>query len=457
LQAASIASTRRAAEVRRVDAIEAACKGHPKLMARALEENWTIDRANLEVLRASRPAAPKPARGGAGDVHSNAQVIEAALLMSTGIRAERAAKWYGEKVVDQATSREMRGVSLHYAMDRVIEASGDSYRGARKTNSFINATLRAERKIRASTGFTTLSLSTLLESVANKALIDSYEAQETVWQEVCAIRNHADFKVHNRYRLDSKGAFQPVSQAGELKHVSLENAKYTNQVDTWGAIISLTRKMQIDDDLQAFLELPKVLGRLGKLAPEEEFWKLLLTNAGNFFGVGNNNLLTGAGSALDIAGLTAMETAFANQIDSNKKPILTPPGIMLVGSALKTAADQLYTDTTIVATTTANKPLTNGNPHKGKYKPVSSPYPNNTLIKDRDGADLPNQSATKWWMFCSPSARAALGMAFLNGQQIPTVETDEAAFDTLGMQWRAFLDFGVGTEDPSGAIQANGQ
>lgn len=447
---------KRAKEVRRVNAVEAACAGHPKILARALEESWSIDRANLEVLRASRAVAPKPARGGPGDMHSNSQVIEASLLMSVGIKAEKAAKWYGEKVVDQATSREMRGVSLHYAMDRVIEASGEHFRGNRKSNSFINATIRAERKIRASTGFSTLSLSTLLENVANKALIDAYESVETVWQMVCAIRNHADFKVHNRYRLDSKGAFQPVSQAGELKHISLENAKYTNQVDTFGAIISLTRKMQIDDDLQAFLQLPQILGRLGKLAPEEEFFKLLLANAASFFHANNRNLQTGAGSALDIAGLTLMETAFANQIDSNKKPILTPPAVMLVGSALKTTADQLYADTTVVATTTANKPITNSNPHKGKYKPVSSPYPNNTAILDRDGAALTGQSATKWWMFCDPSVRAAFGMAFLNGQQMPTVESDEAAFDTLGYQWRAYLDFGVGTEDPSAAQQANG-
>lgn len=445
----------RAKEIRRVAAIEAACKGHPKILAKALDEGWSVDKAKLHVIRASRSAAPLPARG--QNVRTDAKLIEAALLMSANIKAERIAKWYGEKITDQATAREMRGVSLHYAMDRVIEAAGENFRGVRKSNSFCKAALAAERKIRASGGFTTLSLSSILENVANKALLDSYETVETVWQMVCGVRNHSDFKVASRYRLDSKGAFRPVGPAGELKHIGLENAKYENQVDTFGAIISLTRKMQIDDDLQAFLELPRIFGRLGKLAPEEEFFKLLLANAGDFFGTGNRNLLSGADSVLAIAGLTGMETLFNNQVDSNNKPILTSPSVLLVGSALITTANQLYTDTTVVATTTANKPITSGNPYQGRYKPVMSPYANNTNIKDRDGNAITGQDAKKWWMFADPNVRAAFGMAFLNGVQTPTIESDDAVFDTLGIQMRAYMDFGVGVEDPSGAAQSNGQ
>jgi hypothetical protein len=42
-------------------------------------------------------------------------------------------------------------------------------------------------------------------------------------------------------------------------------------------------------------------------------------------------------------------------------------------------------------------------------------------------------------------------MAFLNGNRIPVIESEDAEFDTLGMQWRAYHDFGVGFEDPVAA------
>lgn len=449
----------RAREVRHVAALEAACAGHPKILAQALEGGWSLDKAHLEVLRASRASAPRP-QGGGGTLHGpSADLLEAALLMSLGIKAEKVAKWYGEKTTDQATSKNMRGVTLHYAMDRVIEASGEFYRGSRKTNAFINATLAAERKtreIRASSGFTTLSLSSILENVANKVLVDAYEAQKTAWQAFAAVRSHSDFKVASRYRLDATGAFRPVGPDGELEHIGLENAKYTNQVDTFGAIISLTRQMQINDDLDAFAQVPQAHGRLGATAVEEETHKLLLSNPSNFFHANNRNLLTGATSAFSIGGLTLMEQLFLDQIDTNKKPTLISPAVLLLPTTLKTEGDNIYTEVTVNETTTADKPKVAKNPHKGKWQPVASTYLNNTGIRDRDGKVIAGQSSTGWYLFADPSVRAAIAVAFLNGVQTPTVEADEAVFNTLGMQWRSYMDFGVGMEDPVAAARSNG-
>ncbi len=47
-------------------------------------------------------------------------------------------------------------------------------------------------------------------------------------------------------------------------------------------------------------------------------------------------------------------------------------------------------------------------------------------------------------------------MAFLNGQRMPTVESAESSFTTLGMQWRAYHDFGVGMEDYVAALFSTG-
>jgi hypothetical protein len=95
-------------------------------------------------------------------------------------------------------------------------------------------------------------------------------------------------------------------------------------------------------------------------------------------------------------------------------------------------------------------------PTSGKYKPFYSPYLNNTAIKDQDGAAITGQSSTLWYMLADPAVRAAIAVAFLNGQRTPTIESSQTEFDTLGMQWRAFHDFGVGMEETTAAVRSDG-
>jgi hypothetical protein len=448
-----------AAEHRRIAGIEAAAKGHPKIIAAALERGWSIDRTKLAVLRATRAKAPAPEGSGMHTNRVDLPALEAALLMSTGISAKQAAKWYGDKTVDKATGKDHRGLTLHYLMDRVIEAAGEHYRGSRKTEGFIRAALAAERKILAAGGggFSSVSLSNILENVAQKSLLAGYEAIEVTWPEFCATSSHTDFKPKARYRLDATGSFKKVGPDGELKHIGLSDAKYSNQIDTFGALISLTRQMQINDDLGAFTELPKMLGRMAAIRVEEAVYIALLGMVGSgFFATGNRNYKTGTDGALSIGGITLVEQMFFDQVDSNKKPILLTPKILLCPSTLKVTADQLNKEQTIVATTTANKPLPANNPHVGKYKVVSSTYLNNTAIRDQDGVALTGQSDTGWYLFADPGNRAAITVGFLNGQQQPTVQSSDEVFTTLGMQWRAFSDFGIGEEDPVAAVFATG-
>src|SRR5690606_32283771 len=175
-------------------------------------------------------------------------------------------------------SKEYRGMTLHSLMGATIRAAGRHYHGSHKSNDFIREMKIADRELKASQGFSTLSVSNILQNVANKSLIASYQAQETVWQEFCARKSYTDFKVQARYRLDAQGSFQKVGPDGELKHVGVTDAKYTNQLGTYGAIITLNREMMINDDLDAFLEIPKHLGQMSAIRVEEAFFVLLLGN-----------------------------------------------------------------------------------------------------------------------------------------------------------------------------------
>jgi len=311
--------------------------------------------------------------------------------------------------------------------------------------------------LQAAGGFSTISISGILGNVANKTMIAGYEAQETIHQHIAAPRSHTDFKVWTRYRLDSTGAFKKVGADGELQHVGMDEASFTNQLDTFGALIALTRQMMINDDLDAFQQIPSFIGRMAAVKREEEFFVLLLSNPSNFFHADNGNLLTGAGSVLGIPSLSDAKELFRNQVDSNGKPILSSPRILLTPTTLETEGDDLMQETIIrVGLDTSDAKQTLRNPHAGTLSQRTSPYLNNTSITDSNGEAITGQSDTAWYLFADPAVRAAIGMASLNGRRLPTIESDETDFNTLGMQWRGYDDFGVGMEDPVAAVKSNG-
>lgn len=91
--------------------------------------------------------------------------------------------------------------------------------------------------------------------------------------------------------MTGQGIFEKVGPDGELKHAQLSEESYSNQIDTYGKIISLTRRMIINDDLSAFLQIPRILGRESALAVESAVFTLLLSNPSNFFNAPVTKLL----------------------------------------------------------------------------------------------------------------------------------------------------------------------
>ena len=48
-------------------------------------------------------------------------------------------------------------------------------------------------------------------------------------------------------------------------------------------------------------------------------------------------------------------------------------------------------------------------------------------------------------------------VAFLNGQEAPTIETAEADFSVLGVQMRGYHDFGAALQDARGGVKSKGE
>lgn len=452
-------------EARRIAGIQRVAAGHPEIIDQAIDGDWDIDttrdRVELKTLRASRSKPGSIANGYKLDSRTDATLqsdtVQAAILMTSGMPEDRVAKLFAkrgnaERVMNDAMDEEFRGMSFQRLFDRCIRIAGEVPHANREGKTFLEAARNSNAKLKAA-GFTTMTLSYILENVAQKTLLDGWDSMQAKWKEFCAVRSNVDFKPHSRYALDFTGQFRKVTAKGELQHVSMSDTKYTSQLDTFGAVVTLDRQTYINDDMGAFTARLSELGMLGAQSVEEAVFTLLMASIGTFFSAGNGNYMSGASSALSIESLATARAKFANQVGPNKKPINVQMQKLVVGTVLETEALKIYNSQQVMPAGGASKTVTpTNNEFYNKFPPISSPYLNNTAIKAMDDAGnysaIAGQSDTLWFGFAQQGNRSAMSVAFLNGSQSPTVESQPAPeIEILGEQWRAYIDYGVATED----------
>lgn len=438
-----------ARESRRVHSIRRICAGrHDSIELQAIADGWDETRTELEVLRAERPRGPA--------VHSqdtsmiDHEALEAALCMTPGnLTEQKCGELFSQRAMNAALSRELRGAGIHYLMHEVIRAAGMHVRPGMVDAEFVRTAMEADRTLRASGGFSTISLSGILSNVANKTMLASFEAVDNILGLIAAEADANDFKQVTSYRMTGRGEFERVGPDGEIKHNALSEETFQNQVETYGTMLTLTRRMMINDDLGAFLKLPRLIGRQSAIKLQKVGFSLLLENANNFFSSDNKNYFEGADSSLQITSLTTAEQKFFDQTDDNGDPVAMTPSILLVPTSLKTVAEQLYNDLSVNETTTTNKPKPNRNPHAGKFRPIATPWLN--------AQSLAGSSDTAWYLLADPADAAVIEIIYLRGRRTPYIESEESSFNTLGMQWRGYFDFGVALQEKRAGVKVKGQ
>lgn len=417
------------AEADRVAAIRKACDGkHADIEAKAIGEGWTAEKAELEVLRASRPQAPQII--GSPEKAVTPLIIEAALRLGGSEGHEVVEKAYDAKVLEAAHGFRHIGLKELIAICCALDGRPRPRLGA-SDDDYIEA------------AFSTASLSGIMGAAANKIALDAYKAVEVVAPKVCAVLSANDFKTHTMYRMTGDMVPKEVGEDGELKHVELGESSGTYRVSTYGNMLTVTRKMIINDDLQMLTQLPKMFGRGSALLIERLFFTLLLANTGNFFHANNSNLIT---AVLASAGLSTAVQTIRKMKDADGHPILVNPKYLLVPPELETTAQELYVSTNLASGTAAKVP--DKNIHANKYQPVISPY-----ISD---SGFTGYSSTQWYLFGDPADIGAFGIAYLKGNQTPTFEAVSLANNILGKGWRGYFDIGVCQMEKQGAVKSTG-
>ena len=378
----------------------------------------------------------------------NSRVLEAALCQAG--RLNDIEKHFTDQELQAAHTAFRDGISLNQFF--IVAAEANGYRGSTGGKMSLEVQraafgMNGQMRQMHGTGFSTIDVANITGAVANKFIHEGWMGVDLTPLRVAAIRPVRNFQQTTTVSLTGALQFEKIGGDGEIKHGTLDEVTYTGQADTYAAMLAITRKDIINDDLGALNAVPRRLGRGGALKLNDIFWTLWMGLEGaGFFAAGNANLNTGPADATQ-AGLAATEAMFLNQTDYDGKPLGIMPKIILCPTALKFAMESLLDPASkVVSGNTAGQ--SDVNVFRGRFRLESSPYMSNSAYT--------GYSPTEWYMLADPNELAAVEIQALNGRVEPQVDTADADFNQLGVQMRGYCDIGVSSQEKKAAVEADG-
>ena len=302
----------------------------------------------------------------------------------------------------------------------------------------------------------------ILANVANKEMLAGAASVRVTWPAWAKKGSLRDFKANSRLKLSEAGDLEQVLEGAGYTHTKFSEQREQITLLTWGKAWNMTRQMMINDDLSAFTDVPRALGRRAAYKPEILAVIELLGNGNMADGVAlfhatHSNYSASAGGApttVDTArvciqthwklmqlqsamqhGDLAAEVALS--IAAELKTILCgPTAYMWLAAALASSQFAVGAEGT--------------NPLKGLGLGVeSSPLLENALIT--------GYSTTATYGFADPMDSPVIEVGFLNGNETPyqeeVVNTGTAAD---GRVFKVRLDCVAGRVDWRGATKENG-
>lgn len=452
LNAAAELSRTLAAVHRRQAEITAKAAGNHDIIAAALEHNWSADKVELEVLKRQN-ARTRPTSFTA----SHSSVDQSRMIMA-GLSQARGHKTAEREYTDaemQAAHTQFRGrLGVQQVLLMAAAANGMPITPGTKIDA---SNLREVMEFGFGRGmvqaaFSTVSLPGIFSNLANKELLTGFEEEDNNWDEISDIKSVSDFKTHTSYRLLDDMEYEELGPGGLIKHGKIGEESYTRSADTYAKMFSLTRRDIINDDLGAFDDIRQRLGRGAARRLNRLVWTTFLANHTTFWTSARTNYIEGATTNLgtDGVGLSAGVKAFrqrksplVNGAEATSQMTLGGRATkLLVPPELEATAEALYVARNLNAVKAAD-----ANIHANKYRVV-------VASELSDSAYGGGYSTTAWYLF--GDTLKPVVTSFLNGQRSPTVESADADFNTLGIQFRGYHDFGCSQSEYLAGIKSKG-
>ncbi|WP_283644512.1 Mu-like prophage major head subunit gpT family protein, partial [Marinovum algicola] len=436
---------------------------------------WTIQEVSLVAI----PADPNAKKRSESDMaldetNDRAELVEtlrkacglsedwATRVIDSGLTEEEireALRRELEKQREQAPRIRVHGSSEDPATIRTRQADAVAFRMAggdlpEASRDFVNMTLRdmalesLQRAGEATRGLSTDEIFTraahgtsdfplVVSNAMGKVALDSYRAAESPLKRLARQRTLPNFKPSQSIRLGEMGRLEEMSEQGEFTHTSRAETGESMSLKTFGRAISVSRKLLIDDDLNMLGDMTSAIGQAAAQTEADELVSILTGNPAMSDGTtvfhASRGNLAAAGATPSEATLDAARKAMRGVTGLDGETILgVAPRYLVVGPELETTAEKVLAS--IYAATTEDV-----NPFAQRLSLVVEP----------------RLTDSAWYLMADPARVPALQFAYLQSAQGVQIQRKEA-WTTLGMEYRAFLDFGCGWTDWRGAFKNPG-
>lgn len=275
---------------------------------------------------------------------------------------------------------------------------------------------------------TTSDFPTLVSNAMNKTALSSYQAASSPLKMLGRQRSLSNFKTATSIRLGEMGRLEELDESGEITATSRAENGETMRLSTYARGITVSRKLLIDDDLGMLGDMTAAFGEAAAQTEADVMLALVTGNPNLSDGTAvfhsSRGNIAASGAAPDESTLTTARKAMRGFKGLDGQTLINVvPKFLLVGPELETAAEKLLA--TIYPATTDDAAVV---------------APKLTLLVE------PRITDASWYVFADPARLAALQYGYLSSAQGVQIQRAEA-WSTLGLKFRAFLDFGAGWLD----------
>jgi phage major head subunit gpT-like protein len=299
----------------------------------------------------------------------------------------------------------------------------------------VRAAFDKRKFVAAAITHTSGDFASITANIMEKAMMKGFEEQPETFDQWCGKGVLTDFKQGRRVGLNAIPSLPTIGEAGEFQYLTTGDRFENVQLATAGGIISLTRQAIINDDLGAFVDLPRKLGRAAKRTIGDTVYAILIGNPTMSDGVTlfhaatHKNLATGGGSALSTTSLITGSTAMATQLDRSAAgaALNIDPAFLITSRALRPLAQQLMGSTAEIGATNAG---------------VANRVANLAKVISDARIDRAAGGSTKWFLAGDPNIVSTIEVQYLNGVESPYIEQG-LEFDVDGVRLKVRHDFGA--------------
>lgn len=327
--------------------------------------------------------------------------------------------------------RQYLGESLLDMARGSLSRAGVSIRGMSPDETFTRA---AEH--------TTSDFPNLVSNAMNKTALASYQAAASPLKTLGRQRSLSNFKTATSIRLGEMGRLEELSESGEITATSRAENGESMKLATYARGLSVSRQLLIDDDLGMLGDMTAAFGEAAAQTEADILVDLITSNPNLSDGT---PVFDAARGNIASSGVPLGDAGVQDLLDDARKAMRTTKGLdgktlinvmpkyLLVGPESESDAERLLAS--IYPATTDNV-----NVYASKLSLLVEPR-----ITD-----------SRWFVFADPARMAAFQYGYLSSAQGVQIQRSEA-WSTLGMRFRAWLDFGAGWLESRAAYLNEGE